>query len=49
MAKVINCPCGWNARSDSDDDLVKQVQEHAKGSHDQNPSREEVLSMAKPE
>ncbi|MCH6555130.1 MAG: DUF1059 domain-containing protein [Chloroflexi bacterium] len=49
MAKVINCPCGWTTRSDTDDELVKQVQQHAKEVHDQETTREEVLGMAKPE
>jgi len=49
MAKVINCPCGWTARAESDDDLVEQVQKHAKEVHDQVTTREEILAMAKPE
>ncbi len=49
MAKVINCPCGWNARAESDDDLVNEVQQHAKDVHDQTATREEILAMAKPE
>ncbi len=49
MAKVINCPCGWTVRSDNDDDLVRQAQQHAKEVHDQAPSREEILAMARPE
>ena len=47
--KSIKCPCGWNASAESDDELVAQVQKHAKETHDQNPSREEVLAMAQPE
>ncbi len=49
MAKVIHCPCGWTTTSDTDDELVKQVQQHAKETHDQETTREEVLAMAKPE
>lgn len=49
MHKSINCPCGWNYSADSDDELVKEVQKHAKETHDQNPSREEILAMAKPD
>jgi predicted small metal-binding protein len=48
VKKILNCPCGWSASAESDDDLVSQVQQHAKEAHDQNPSREEILSMAKP-
>ncbi len=49
MAKVINCPCGWNARAENDDELVKEVQQHSKDVHDQAATREEILAMAKPE
>lgn len=49
MAKVINCPCGWTARAETDDELVEQVQKHAKEVHDQSATREEILAMAKPE
>jgi predicted small metal-binding protein len=48
MPKTITCPCGWTASGDTDDDLVAKVQVHAKDTHDQNPSREEILAMAKP-
>ena len=47
--KSIKCPCGWNVSSESDDELVAQVQKHAKETHDQSPSRDEVLAMAQPE
>jgi len=49
MAKVINCPCGWTARADNDDELVAQVQKHAKEVHSQEATRDEILAMAKPE
>jgi predicted small metal-binding protein len=49
MAKVINCPCGWSVRSESDDDLVSQVERHAKEVHNQTAKREEILAMARPE
>ncbi len=49
MAKVINCPCGFVARAETDDELIAQVQKHAKEVHNMNATREEVLAMAKPE
>ena len=49
MAKAINCPCGWTVRAETDDDLVAQVQQHAKDVHNQTATREEILAMAKPE
>ena len=46
MAKVVNCPCG---QADTEDELVKLVQEHGKTVHNQEVKREDVLSMAQPE
>jgi predicted small metal-binding protein len=48
MAKTITCPCGWTVTADTDDDLVSQVQKHAKDTHQQEATREEILSMARP-
>jgi predicted small metal-binding protein len=47
--KVVKCPCGWSYGSESDDDLVREVQKHGKDVHNQEASREEVLAMAQPE
>ena len=49
MAKVINCPCGWSVRADNDEDLIRQVQQHAKETHNQEAKREEILAMAQNE
>ena len=49
MAKVIDCPCGWTVRADNDEELIKQVQQHAKEVHSQEPTREQVLAMARNE
>ncbi len=46
--KVINCPCGWSTRTEDDDELVRQVQQHAKEVHNQDATREEILAMAQP-
>lgn len=48
MAKVVHCDCGYVARGASDDELVQDVQQHAKEVHDMDLSREQVLAMAKP-
>ena len=48
MAKVVNCPCGETIRAETDDELVRLVQEHGKQVHDQNVSREDALAMAQP-
>ena len=48
MAKVVNCPCGEKITGDTDDELVKLVQEHGKAVHQQEVSRDDVLAMAQP-
>jgi predicted small metal-binding protein len=49
MNKVINCPCGFVVKGESDDQLVERAQEHAKQMHQMDLSREQALAMAKPE
>ena len=48
MQKVINCPCGFIVKGDTDDELVARAQAHAKQVHQQEMSREQALAMAKP-
>lgn len=48
MAKVVNCPCGDVIKADTDDELVRLVQQHGKAVHDQEVKREDVLAMAQP-
>lgn len=48
MQKVINCPCGYVVKGNSDDELVARAQEHAKQAHQMDLSREQALAMAKP-
>lgn len=48
MAKIINCDCGFVARSDTDDELVAVAQRHAREVHDMELTREQVLSLAVP-
>lgn len=50
MSKVVNCPCGATVRASTDDELVSQVQSHARDvHHGMVISREQALEMAKPE
>lgn len=49
MAKVVNCPCGQVMKAETDDELVRQVQQHGKDVHNQEVKREDVLAMAQPE
>ncbi len=48
MTKEVACPtCGFRVRSDSDDELVEHYKQHAKAAHHSEPSREQILAMAK--
>ena len=47
MKKVIQCPCGSIIEGQSDDDVVKRAQEHARTTHGMELSREQALSMAR--
>jgi len=48
MTKEIACPrCGFRVRADSDDELVEHYKQHAKDAHHSEPSREQILAMAK--
>ncbi|MGP8208175.1 MAG: cupin domain-containing protein [Acidimicrobiales bacterium] len=44
--RVANCPCGvsFRAPADAHDHLVAAVQEHARGSHDHEATREHILA-----
>ena len=48
IAKVVNCPCGEKMTGDTDDELVKLVQEHGKEVHQQDVSGDDALAMAQP-
>ncbi|HXZ47873.1 MAG TPA: DUF1059 domain-containing protein [Usitatibacter sp.] len=46
VKKIVKCDCGFVVRSDEDDRLVSELQQHAKQFHNMNLSREQVLAMA---
>jgi predicted small metal-binding protein len=48
MEKVINCPCGYVVKGETDDQLVANAQQHAKDVHQMELSREQALAMARP-
>jgi predicted small metal-binding protein len=48
MEKVINCPCGFVVKGESDDDVVNKAQKHAKDVHQMDLTRDQALSMASP-
>ena len=47
MPKVINCPCGYVVRANSDAELIKLAQQHAKEAHGMALARGEALAMAR--
>ena len=49
MAYEVTCPCGVTMREDNVDRFVQVVQKHGKEIHNQDPSREEILAMARQE
>lgn len=46
MAKIMQCDCGVVVRGETDDELVTNVQKHAREVHDMEITREQVLAMA---
>lgn len=48
MEKVINCPCGFVVKGESEEQLVANAQQHAKDVHQMDLSREQALAMARP-
>ena len=49
MAKVINCPCGYDVRGDTDEELLANAHKHMDEAHadrESTPSDEELLASA---
>ena len=49
VTKAVRCDCGFIVRSDNDDELVAELQEHALVDHKMNLTRDQILAMAQPE
>ena len=49
VRKVVRCDCGFVVRTDDEDQLVAQLQQHAKEHHGMTISREQILALAQPE
>lgn len=45
---VVHCACGLVMRG-TESEIVPMVQKHARENHNMNPTREDVLSRARPE
>jgi predicted small metal-binding protein len=48
LAKQINCDCGFMLRTNTDEELVRHAQLHAREIHTTELSPEQALAMAKP-
>jgi predicted small metal-binding protein len=46
MAKIMRCDCGYVVRGETDDEIVANVQKHAREVHNMEITREQVLAMA---
>ena len=46
--KKVSCDCGKVIRGQTDEELIRPVQEHAQSTHDMKLSRDQVLAMAEP-
>jgi predicted small metal-binding protein len=52
MARVINCPCGYVIRGDTDEELLRGAHQHMDEAHpdrSSTPSDEELLASAQEE
>lgn len=48
MTRVIRCDCGFEAVSDSDDELIALAHAHASEAHGMEVPREMLLTLARP-
>ena len=49
MAKEVNCPCGATMRGETDDELVKNVEQHVRENHPDmvdTMTRDKIMEMA---
>ena len=49
MGKIVECECGVTVRGETDDELVANVEKHAREAHNMNVTREQALALARPE
>jgi predicted small metal-binding protein len=49
VAKIMRCDCGQVVRGETDNELVANVQKHARKVHDMEITREQVLAMSQQE
>jgi uncharacterized protein DUF1059 len=46
MQKVLHCDCGFEARGEDEDELIREVQQHALDAHDMAITRAQALALA---
>ena len=49
MAKAVDCPCGVTVRGETDDELVRNVEEHVQSDHPDmvgTMTRDKIMEMA---
>jgi predicted small metal-binding protein len=46
VQKVLHCDCGFEARGEDEDELVREVQRHALDAHGMAITRAQVLALA---
>jgi predicted small metal-binding protein len=49
VAKIMRCDCGYVIRGETDDEIVANVQKHAREVHDIEITTEQVLAMSQQE
>lgn len=45
MLKQVTCDCGWRTRG-TEEEVITQVQQHARDAHQSELTREQVLAQA---
>lgn len=47
MVHMVNCECGWTMKRSDEDELIDEVEKHAREEHGMTDmTREEILEMA---
>jgi hypothetical protein len=46
MQKVLHCECGFEARAEDEDELIREVQRHALEAHGMTLTHAQVLALA---
>lgn len=47
MQLVVQCQCGWQAEG-SEEEIVAAAAKHGREVHNQEPTREQIMTMARP-